>query len=536
MFDGAASRRGARTIRPWTTPGGCGACSNRCTPSPTSPRRPGTASDAAGLRGLLDGLRRPAGRAAGRGRARRSPRALPRLPPPPPRAGAARRLGPRRPRGRCLRRAARGRRRAAPAARGAARTTPGGRRGRRLAGEAADAADTEGRVLGAANQALPRPTSPSPPCGRPRRRCASTGATATSPCSSRAASARSPRTVLKAAAGELNGSTTRQARRFDDEAGPRARGSCASAGWLDDADRLTEAGRARHEEIEAPPTGRGAAWAALGRERTDRLAGPARPAGDRRRGRARVPARQPDRPPAPAKVVFRYLRYAVPGDNSQDGVPDELHARADPGPPRAGPPRPHLRRGGIRPAAAKYDAAEECPWEIVDRAAQEGFYSAAVLRRPHLRPHRALAAAVPRGDLLGLRGHRPHGRPPRPGALRAQPGRHPRAARPVGAGDVRRAGRHQARRPRRLRAPGRQRRRQPADPRPQGRRRVGPRRQKIWIGNGGIADVTIVNAVVDPELGTKGQAMFVVAQGHPGHGAGPAAATSSGTGRRTPPS
>lgn len=39
---------------------------------------------------------------------------------------------------------------------------------------------------------------------------------------------------------------------------------------------------------------------------------------------------------------------------------------------------------------------------------------------------------------------------------------------------------------------------------------------KIWIGNGGIADVHIVNAVVDPELGTKGQAMFVVPKGTPG--------------------
>ena len=27
----------------------------------------------------------------------------------------------------------------------------------------------------------------------------------------------------------------------------------------------------------------------------------------------------------------------------------------------------------IRPAAAKYDAAEECPWDIVDRAARDGF-------------------------------------------------------------------------------------------------------------------------------------------------------------------
>ena len=39
---------------------------------------------------------------------------------------------------------------------------------------------------------------------------------------------------------------------------------------------------------------------------------------------------------------------------------------------------------------------------------------------------------------------------------------------------------------------------------------------KIWIGNGGIANVHVVNATVDPELGHKGQALFVVPGGTPG--------------------
>jgi acyl-CoA dehydrogenase len=39
---------------------------------------------------------------------------------------------------------------------------------------------------------------------------------------------------------------------------------------------------------------------------------------------------------------------------------------------------------------------------------------------------------------------------------------------------------------------------------------------KIWIGNGGIANVHIVNATVDPELGHRGQALFVVPGGTPG--------------------
>jgi acyl-CoA dehydrogenase len=39
---------------------------------------------------------------------------------------------------------------------------------------------------------------------------------------------------------------------------------------------------------------------------------------------------------------------------------------------------------------------------------------------------------------------------------------------------------------------------------------------KIWIGNGGIADVHVVNATVDPELGHKAQALFVVPKDTPG--------------------
>jgi acyl-CoA dehydrogenase len=39
---------------------------------------------------------------------------------------------------------------------------------------------------------------------------------------------------------------------------------------------------------------------------------------------------------------------------------------------------------------------------------------------------------------------------------------------------------------------------------------------KIWIGNGGIADVHAVNATVDPEAGHKGQALFIVPKGTPG--------------------
>src|SRR5215211_336519 len=39
---------------------------------------------------------------------------------------------------------------------------------------------------------------------------------------------------------------------------------------------------------------------------------------------------------------------------------------------------------------------------------------------------------------------------------------------------------------------------------------------KVFITNGGIADVHVVVATVDPELGTRGQASFVVSKGTPG--------------------
>ena len=39
---------------------------------------------------------------------------------------------------------------------------------------------------------------------------------------------------------------------------------------------------------------------------------------------------------------------------------------------------------------------------------------------------------------------------------------------------------------------------------------------KIWIGNGGIANVHVVNATVDPELGHRGQALFIVPGDTPG--------------------
>ena len=43
---------------------------------------------------------------------------------------------------------------------------------------------------------------------------------------------------------------------------------------------------------------------------------------------------------------------------------------------------------------------------------------------------------------------------------------------------------------------------------------------KVFISNGGIADVTVVVATVDPELGHRGQASFIVEKGTPGFSMG----------------
>ncbi len=47
------------------------------------------------------------------------------------------------------------------------------------------------------------------------------------------------------------------------------------------------------------------------------------------------------------------------------------------------------------------------------------------------------------------------------------------------------------------------------------------RGQKAWATNGGIANVYVVQAVVDAELGSRGQAAFVIPAGTPGLEAGP---------------
>ena len=58
---------------------------------------------------------------------------------------------------------------------------------------------------------------------------------------------------------------------------------------------------------------------------------------------------------------------------------------------------------------------------------------------------------------------------------------------------------------------------------------------KTWITNGGIADVHVVVASVEPELGGRGQASFVVPPGHAGSDAWARSSRSTASAPATPP-
>jgi acyl-CoA dehydrogenase len=170
----------------------------------------------------------------------------------------------------------------------------------------------------------------------------------------------------------------------------------------------------------------------------------------------------------------------------------------------------------IRPVAGHYDHEEEFPWPILERAAEEGFYNALfyrdVIADPTglslplfmeelfwgcagiglaiVMPALALSALAQSGTTEQLLRWAPE--------CFGEPGNLKLAAlcisEPQGGSDV--SG---------LRARAR---RDGDDWVIDG--------HKIWIGNGGIADVHVVNATVDPELGHRGQALFVVPKGTPG--------------------
>ncbi|MDT7743933.1 MAG: hypothetical protein QOE59_3011 [Actinomycetota bacterium] len=142
-----------------------------------------------------------------------------------------------------------------------------------LAWEAAQACDDAGRVLGAANRALPRPAAAhlalweATTTLREHRgdgHLAALAVHGVGPVASH---------VLKVAADESPERDLRLGRRIPDAAWSAARAELAAGGLLDDAGGLTAQGRALHRAVE-DATDRAAAgpWEALGPERTERLA------------------------------------------------------------------------------------------------------------------------------------------------------------------------------------------------------------------------------------------------------------------------
>ncbi|PXY31924.1 SCO6745 family protein [Prauserella muralis] len=143
-----------------------------------------------------------------------------------------------------------------------------------LAWQAAAAADTRGRVLGAANQALDRPDEPhlalwqAATTLREHRGDGHVAALVSHGIGPVQAQ------LLKVAAGESDGELLRTGRQWDDEAWQAATEDLRAQGWLDGDGHLTAAGRAAHEEVERLTDAAALSpWRALGERDTERLAG-----------------------------------------------------------------------------------------------------------------------------------------------------------------------------------------------------------------------------------------------------------------------
>ncbi|MFE9098131.1 hypothetical protein [Streptomyces sp. NPDC007264] len=142
-----------------------------------------------------------------------------------------------------------------------------------LAWDAARAADTAGRVLAAANQALERPAEP-----RVRLWQAVTtlrehrGDGHVAVLVSRGIGPVQA-LVLKAAAGESDGAMLREGRKWDAATWHAAEAELRERGWLDDEGRLTARGAGERRAIEdAPDAAAEGPWRAVGPAATARLA------------------------------------------------------------------------------------------------------------------------------------------------------------------------------------------------------------------------------------------------------------------------
>lgn len=142
-----------------------------------------------------------------------------------------------------------------------------------LAWDAAEAADTAGRVLGAANQALDRPAQPHVrlwQAATTLREHRGDGHVAV--LVSRGIGPVEAM-VLKAAAGESDDAMQRESRKWDAETWRGTEAALRARGWIDDSGRPTADGAAEHRAIEeATDAAAEGPWRALGPDTTARLA------------------------------------------------------------------------------------------------------------------------------------------------------------------------------------------------------------------------------------------------------------------------
>ena len=165
----------------------------------------------------------------------------------------------------------------------------------------------------------------------------------------------------------------------------------------------------------------------------------------------------------------------------------------------------------VRPAAAEWDEREETPWPVIQEAAKIGLYGFEFLAQFWADPTGLSLPLVNEelfwgdagigmsimGTSLAVAGIFAAGTPEQ--LVEWVPQCYGTVDDPkVAAFCVVRARRRLGRR-----------RRPYARPLRRADRRVGAERQKAWATNGGIADVHVVVATVDPELGARGQAAFV---------------------------
>ena len=171
----------------------------------------------------------------------------------------------------------------------------------------------------------------------------------------------------------------------------------------------------------------------------------------------------------------------------------------------------------IRPAAPKHDADESTPWEVIKEARKWGLQGLDYIQRTGQDPDGQLGDHQRRGAALGLR--------------RASPSRSPAPASPPPASRPRaRPSRSLSGFPQCFGTDDEIKLGAYAVTEPQAGSDVKSLRTtakldgdewvlngtKIFITNGGIADVHVVVATVDPELGHRGQASFVIGTDTPG--------------------